>query len=328
MLFKTTQEITSVLPVGAGNDFNRLKPHIENAENRFIAPLLGTSLYEELLEFYDEGIPSSPDEVQQAMIDLLKKVQHALIHLTLYSGYDYLNVNFSDSGFQRIESDKLKSLFHYQEENLKSYLGNSGFDGLDSVLTFIEDNIAHFNEFKLSTNWTEFKSMFIPSVRVLESIPYNIHGSRLTFLSLKPHMAFIEDTKIKKAVGVSIFDEIKAEMIKDEPAEKVIAILPYIRKPLIYFSVAMLMEETGATLDHRGLFFEQIGSNQKGNKTREISDPLTVQRLIARSRSIGESYLEALLAYLASNMESWPGFSATTDFHYNRDNNQKKIFFA
>ena len=41
MLFSTISEIKTILPIGVGNDFNRLKSHIENAENRYIKPLLG-----------------------------------------------------------------------------------------------------------------------------------------------------------------------------------------------------------------------------------------------------------------------------------------------
>lgn len=40
MLFSNVNEIKAILPIGVGNDFNRLKPHIENAENRYIKPLL------------------------------------------------------------------------------------------------------------------------------------------------------------------------------------------------------------------------------------------------------------------------------------------------
>lgn len=44
MLLKTINEIKAILPVGTGNDFNRIKPHIENAENRYIKPLLGLDI--------------------------------------------------------------------------------------------------------------------------------------------------------------------------------------------------------------------------------------------------------------------------------------------
>jgi len=43
-------------------------------------------------------------------------------------------------------------------------------------------------------------------------------------------------------------------MVKDEPAAKVLAILPYIRKPIAYLSTAMLMEESGADLTEKAQY--------------------------------------------------------------------------
>jgi hypothetical protein len=329
MLFTTITEIKEFLPIGVGNDFNRLKPHIENAENKYIKPLLGIVLYEELVEFYTDALPiAEPTEVQQAMIDLLEKIQHSVIHLAYFVGYDFLNVSVTDTGFKRLESEHKKGLFKYQEDNLKQYFSDAGFNSLDTILLFIETNIAHFAEFKASSNWTVFKESFIPTVNTLEQIPYTIYGSRLTFLSLKPHLAFIEDTVIKKALGETIYSEVKAEMIKDAPAGKVTAILQYIRKPLIYFAAALLMEETGATLGKNGLFFEKLNGNNPDNREKQPSTEERILARIKRSNDVGNAYLDALKSYLLSNVEDWESFDGTTGSLFDRDNTEKKTFWA
>ena len=41
MLLNSLSEIRQILPVGAGNDFLRLRPHMQNAETGFVLPLLG-----------------------------------------------------------------------------------------------------------------------------------------------------------------------------------------------------------------------------------------------------------------------------------------------
>ncbi|NQU53582.1 MAG: hypothetical protein HQ522_13695 [Bacteroidetes bacterium] len=328
MLFKTITEIKTFLPIGVGNDFNRLKPHITNAENKYIKTLLGTDMYDELLEFYGVLPIANLTDVQLAMNELLLKVQHSLIHLAYFVGYDFLNVSISDAGFQRIESDRVKGLYKYQEDNLKKYFSDAGFNALDSILVYLEQNIQHFTEFKASANWTEFKGSFIPTVDILEKIPYNIFGSRLTFLSLKPHLAFIEDTILRLALGEVIYQEIKAGMILDVIPAKVTAILPYIRKPLIYFATALLMEETGATLGNNGLYFEKLNGNSPDNKIKQPSSEDRILAMIKRNRFIGNSYLDALKSYLLANMDAWEDFSGTTGSLFNRDNTNKKTFWA
>lgn len=324
MLFKTITEIKVFLPIGAGNDFNRLKPHIANAENKYIKPLLGTAMYEELQEFYDADYPEEPTEVQEATKVLLEKVQHAIIHLAYFIGFDFLNVSVSDMGFHRDESQTTKGLYKYQEDNLRKYFSDSGFNGLDDVLVYLENNIQYFGEFKASENWTILKESFLPTVSVIEAIPYNIHGSRLILLALKPHIAYAEDTDIKKVMGETIYAEVKAEIVKDAPSAKVTALLPYIRKPLICLAAALLMEETAATLDNRGLFFEEISATYPGNKVYKPSEPDVVASRVNRERMKAADYLAALKAELAENWDTYENETST----FRRDNTDKKTFWA
>lgn len=325
MLFTNLDEIRAFLPVGVGNDFYRLKPHIENAEKKYIKPLLGSNMYDELQEFYDTEYPVQPTDVQIATKDLLVKVQHSLIHLAYFSGFDFLNIQASDSGFQRIESERTKGLFKYQEDNLKKYFSDAGFNGLDDVLVFIEENIEYFHEFKLTENYTVLKSSFLPTVKVIENIPFNIHGSRLIFLALKPAVSYIEDTTIKKVLGQTIYAYVKAEMVKDNPDAKVTALLLSIRKPLVYLASAMLMEETGATLDERGLFFEKTDPVYRGNLKKEPSTDQRVAYMVARNKEIGNNYLEDLKSVLNDN---WDEYSGQTGSIFRRDNTDKKTFWT
>lgn len=325
MLFSNVTEIKAFLPIGVGNDFDRIKPHIENAENKYIKTLLGTDMYDELEEFFEAGIPEDPSEVQQAMIDLLEKVQHALIHLAYYIGLDFLSISATDAGFHRTESDRQKGLYKYQEDNLRKYFSDSGFNGLDDVLVYLEENIEHFAEFKAQENYTVLKQSFLPTVKVVENIPFNLNGSRLTFLALKPAVSYTEDTQIKKVLGETIYAEIKAEMIKDSPSAAVTAILPYIRKPLIYLASAMLMEETGAELGEKGLFFEKTDPMHRGTIKKEPSNEQRIAAMVARNRGIGLNYLEALKSYLVAN---WEDYSGQTGSVFTRDNTDKLTFWT
>ena len=328
MLFKTITEIKAFLPIGVGNDFDRLKPHIASAENKYIKPLLGTSMYDELQEFYNATYPASPSDVQIAMKELLEKVQLALIHLAYFVGFDFMNVSATDAGFHRTESEKLKSLYGYQENSLRKFFSDAGFDNLDDVLVYLEENIEYFAEFKAQTNYTVLKQSFLPTVKVVEEIPFNLHGSRLTFLALKPGISYIEDTQIKKLLGTTIYNTIKTEMVKDSPAGKVTAIIPYIRKPLIYLATAFLMKETGADLTEKGLYFEKTDPVFRGTLKKEPAEMARVSELVKRNQLVGEGYMEELKRYLVENADDWADYSGQTGRVFNRDNTDKKTFWA
>jgi len=326
MLFKTLSEIQKYIAVGNGTDVNRLTPHISNAETAYMRPLLGSALFDEIQEYYDEPPTGELTEVQEATAELITKVQKTLIHLAYWMGFAVLNATISDGGFKRSESTTVKSLLKSQEEDLKEYFKTAGFNAMDEVLQFIETNIAHFNEFKASPNWTILKSAFIPDTKTFESIIF-INNSRLTFLRLKSYATLVEDMDIRPILGTAIFDEVKAEMIKDEPAAKVLALLSYIRKPVAYLSTAMLMEESGADLTEKGLYFEATSATNISGKTKQVSDADRIALLVARYRGLGMAYLDMLKIYLVANADLWPNYSGETGSVIRRDNTDKKTFW-
>lgn len=325
MLFSTINEIKTILPIGVGNDFNRLKPHIENAENSYIKPLLGFDMYEALIQLYSTDESQEPTDDEILRRELLAKVQFATIHLAFHHGFDFLNISVTDAGFQRIETERTKGLYKYQEDSIKAFFAESGFNALDDVLTFLELNIASFEEFMTSENFNKLITSFLPNVKTIEEIPFNIRRSNLIFLALKPSVAYIEDITIRPVLGEEIYSTVKTEMANEIVDAKVLALLPYIRKPLIYLASAMLMEETGATLYDKGLYFEKNEDQQRAKTVKAPSTEETIARMVNRSRLIGNNYLELLKTQLLAN---WPEYSGQTGSIFKRDNNGKKTFFA
>jgi len=329
MLFKTLPEIQNYLVVGNGTDFNRVKPHILNAETAYIQPLLGSILFNRLQQYYNAkplGSGSADYNIEQ-MEALLEKIQKSLIHLAYWMGFQVLNATISDGGFKRTESASTKSLFHYQEDELKEYFKTAGFNAMDEVLEYLETNIVYFDDFDTTPTWTVIKSAFIPSTKIFNAI-IDISSSRLTFLRLKSYCGLIEDMEIRPILGLAIFDDIKAEMIKDEPAAKVLAILPYIRKPIAYLSTALLMEESGADLSEKGLYFENTSATNISGRNKQPSSDERIAILVARYRGIGMAYLDQLKSYLAANIADWPGYSGQTGNVLRRNNDGKKTFWA
>lgn len=327
MLFKTIDEIKTHLAIGAGTDFNRLSPHIANAETAYIRPLLGNAMLDELQEFYDE-LPAEPyTEVQEAMITLLNKTQKSLIHLAYWMGFQVLNATISDGGFKRTESQSNKSLFKYQEDELKEYFKTAGFNAMDEMLEFIETNIDHFNEFKLSPNWTVLKSAFIPDTKTFNAIIF-INNSRLTFLRLKSYATLVEDLDIRPVLGETIFSYLKTEMLNDTPEEKVKTILPHIRKVVAYLSAAMLIEESGADLTEKGLYFESTSATNSNDKNRQPAAIEKIAALAKRNRMLGENYLESLKSFLVANPTDWAAYSGQRGSVLRRNNYNKKTFWS
>ena len=327
MLFKTIDEIKQFLAVGAGTDFMRLKPHIQNAEAAYIRPLLGPDLFAYLAAYYASP-DSITDEAKRTLCaELLALVQRGEIHLTYWSGFQVLNATISDGGFKRTENEKVKSLFKYQEDELKQYFKTTGFNALDEVLEFLELHKADFAPEMGSADWLIQKGLFIRDTKTFNSIVF-INGSRLTFLRLKPMIQLAEDLYIRPILGESALQEIKTGLIAETIPEKVIKILPFIQKPLAYLASSMLMEETAADLTESGLYFEsrEATNNLVANQLPANSERINL--LVKKYKALGDNFLENLKSYLLLNQSDWLNVSAPVGSVFRRNNTDKKSFWA
>ena len=340
MLFSNITEIREILKISTSVDFEVLKPILETVDREFLRPVLGAEMHDKLLEFYnsspdqiavlepDPPVSPSLEEIAAATAKLLKLAQTAEIHLAYWYGFDLLNVQIMNDGFKRTETEKVKGLYKYQEDNLKNFFKASGFNGLDSMLEYLDgsDKLC-LPEFHENETGLQRKQMFIPSTAIFNQY-YYIGQNRLLFMRLVQHMKIIEDIKIKMVLGETNYNFIKSEMVKALPDPKVVAILPYIRNVIPYLSTALLMEETASDLTDKGLFFESISSNASDHSNIKPSTESRIAAMIQRNRNLGNHYLQVLKNYLLANAQVWDDYAQPLNGLPNRDNNGKKTFWA
>jgi hypothetical protein len=321
------EEIREFISVSASSSFDSFSPHILNAERDYLIPVIGTDLYDEITETFAALPFDSPTEPQLKQLELLRICRSAIIHISVWIGFDLLNAHISEGGFKRTESASVKPLFKYQEDHLKAYFRTNGFNALDSILTYLESNSTVFTSFFESTQGTIFKSSFIPNTGTFDDILF-INKSRLTFLRLKAQMQLTEVMEIAPILGIETFNYIKSELVKDKPADKVIALLPYIRRPLAYLSSALLMEESGADLTDNGLYFTSVTASYNNDTAHDPSSSERIAILVKRNRNFGYAYLDQLRTYLLSNPADWTLIVPSTGKVLRRDNTNKKTFWA
>lgn len=331
MLIKNVTEIKEHLPVSVANSFNKIKPYIESSERKFIKDLLGYKTYTELVKYYaaesSSGSYGSSEEDRNAYKDLLALTQKALINLAYLHGYAILSVQVTNGGFSRVESDSVKGLYKYQEEELKELFKNDGFNGLDDLLEYLEENIEYFADFADSDNRLVNRKNIIPDTKTFNSI-YDIGGSRLVFLLLKRFRQQTEDFIIKKVLGPVLYGFVKTELAKNEPHARVVALLPYLQKPVVYYSVGAGIEEIGLNVTDKMVYFESQQHTLFNStvKTPAIADQLALIKTKANRN--GDKYLEDLKDFLIDNATTYPEYSGQQGTIFKRDNTNKKTYVA
>ena len=318
------EELKKYIPVSQSLPFDKVQPFIETAQRDYLVPLMGAGAVAQLEAFYAK--PEDTDESKRSTFEgLLIRCQRAIINIAFLLGFDALNADIDGSGFGRIESEHRKSLYKYQEDNLRDWFKTTGFNSFDDVLQYLHTNIETFDKYAESDQYTRFKSQFFKTVQQFDNI-YDIGNSYLTFLRLLKHMQVIIDFDLQKAIGTDMLLTIIEEISKAELTEATKKLLPHIQKPLAYLSTAKLMEDTGADLTENGLYFTAWASGNQNQLEKQPSDQQRVSSLVARNRETGNSYLRALCMYLDKSTD-WD-FTITRGTVFNRDNTNKKTFWA
>ncbi len=323
MLINTVEQIREHVPISAMTEYETLKPAIAAAERQYIIPVLGQDLYDEMIALDDTA-----SDKQKELLVLLRS---SLANLSMFKGFDTMNVIFDESGFKR--ASESATLYRYQEENLKNGFKEEGFNGIDLVLEYLQANIADFEKFKSSSFYKEMKGSFFPTTRHFNDI-YNINNSRLVFLQIYRFIDRVIDFEIIPVLGRTLYDKLIAEMMKepaDNPDANLLALVSYIRKPLAYLAMSAAINEIGMQMTDKGFYFENQVSNSSSNieTTLITGDQAAVIR--HNAQVTGERYKNNLLEYLKANTDKYPDFSQielNSVNPYRRSNDGKKTFFA
>lgn len=342
MLFETIEQVRAVINVSKASTFDKLFNHLFNAEQKYVLDLIGSEMYEKLLEFLnnpDSDLLTRSDmntdfngdfyikveEKAVAYARLLYMTQQSIAHLAFYEGFDILNTYISDSGFKRQESNEIKSLFKYQEDNIRNYYRENGLNLLDRMLAMLEANLDHFPEYKETFN--KNKGKIIPDTKTFNSV-INIRNSRIIYLRMIQQMKTVEELELAPILGADNMTIIYEGIVATSIPEKVIKILPYLRNVVAWYAMVMLIEESGADITDRGLYFEGLKGGTSMNDVKMPSSDDRIAILARRNRNIADNYMQILKNYLLTNAEDWNNYNNPRGRIYDRDNSGKKTFWT
>lgn len=316
MIIITAEDVKANVVTNGDFDIKVLQPFIEPVERRFLRPILGDSMLEAISTYPSTALPES-----EAITELLAISKRALILLAFELGYPNLTIEISSYGISRTESESRKSLFGYQERNLRDSFKYEGYNALEDVISHLEKNIdlSEFEKWTASDVCANMNSRLINSAVEFTKIYAPLKNSRLVFLNMLSSLQFVTDTIIADVVPVAMLDTLQ-ELIKDRElslpanaAQK--KLLEHIQKPLAYFTIADAIDTLGANYNDRGLMFAEAAGTIDTKLEKAIADRLRI--VAADADKKGNAYLTILRQYLKSQnlVDNTAQRSTGYDFH-------------
>lgn len=325
--WNNAKEIKQFMQLSTSISFEKMETPLSNAFRLFIAPMLGEEMVNILIDIYNSGRDGEAYD-RKRDLQLLQLCQRANANLGMWYDFDEISIRITDSGFQRQESDSLKPVYKYQENNLRQNFKNKGFNALDEVLAFLEKNMDAYPEFAFADAHLYGIDAIVRTTDEVNRV-YFINGSRIIFLRLQTHFKFVEENVLRPALSEKLYEQLLEWLRKlpDDEMErlKIEELRIKAGKVVIMQAVKRLMTETG-TLTDRGLYFTSIQANKNSDDTEQ---PVSDERLslqVSQAESDAQAYMTQLMKYVRRAFSEL--YAGNSQRVYDRDNDNKSTFWA
>lgn len=316
MYFTSIAEFNTYSDALAGLSFLSVKPSIEHAERRFLLPILGEGLYQDLQTKFTANTLSGKDQI------LFKKLQLALSSLTLYLYAPISEVQLSDNGLRRGHSEQMPGAFKYQVQEYRKAMLERGFEALEDAIAYLNANAADFSLWTNAPEFLSFRQLFIRTGSELQQYFTGIRFPRMLFLLLRSSMFNVQELTLAPAISTNIYKGLCSKYTSAAPnftAEEK-QLLDYVCRSLAHLTVARGLPVVVATLDEHGASIltggEDAGSH---NSKRAPASNYHLDNITKMAEDAGITWLDKAVDYLnttASNsvFTSWyNAMQAATD---------------
>lgn len=302
ILFKTIDDLKKYISVTKSYDIEEFGTKVDFAVNKYLKKWLGKTQLDAIIAAYDAS-PGTPLTTQQQL--LVDKIQPSLAHFVFYEHIPYAQIVIDDSGITRKENENYKTAYANQITKLSQSAITSGYDTLEMLLGFMEDNEADYPLWTNDDAYTKNKEFFInSSVDFAEQYP--ITRGRQTFKSLFPIMRDVESFYITQCLGQLFYDELKAKILNKTPfTSKETILIGFIKKAISFLSISRGVKNGWVKYNSSGVI--SSGHTDESNFiTEETATNEQASLKVRETETTGEMYLTRVKDYLKANSSDFP----------------------
>jgi len=232
-IINNIDEVRDFYPASVSVDINLVKPYFDDAVDKFIKPYLSTAQYDALIDWIND----SKEPNDEALEKLLPYVQKAVIRFAIFISCDQIDLKLTNSGFAVTSNQNLSPASFERVKKFKDSMESSAWDAIEMMLRFLEENKDDYEVWTASDEYTMATRNFVNSAAEFDKV-VSIGQSRLTFHRLREVIDQVEYLRIYTAISQDMGEDIISQMKDDDIDEEYQAILPAIKKAVIFFTAA------------------------------------------------------------------------------------------
>lgn len=222
MLVRSTDTFKEYFPQTTVDDFDKFRPHVQTAEDKYIIPYLGRDTYNRLNDYLDAG--EAPAD--ESLSGLLYHAQRSTVYFAYRVSVPIRNVVDTPNGFGIVQNSNLAPASAQRTNELKGGVDEYGWNAIDVMLQYLEDHRTDFPEWYDSPVSTlAFRNLINNATEFGQYV--KLEGfSRVAFQALRPVMDNVEMLIIANKIGAdtltALMEAMKTDTLTDDD-KKVLA---------------------------------------------------------------------------------------------------------
>lgn len=282
-----------------------IEPTLYMTTQTQVLPWLGNTLYLQLVE----AVAAGPVDPASDLGKLLPYACRPVALLSLWQYADVGTVQLGGSGMFRTETEERKSAFKYQEANYRESMLQQGFEALELMQRFLDDNAATYADWTAKNRSRELVINYAAELRET----YSKSVSRYTFEMLRSLIPDLELFALVPSMGQAQYDELKTAILADAALpDRLAELLRIVQRVIANFVVEEAMRRHWVTLDgHQVVSYVQqsLDARQQtipANMTLDVGTGLKLKQ----AEEFAERWLSRLTYFLDNNVADFPLYAA------------------
>ncbi len=203
-IFSSNEDFRGCIPANISFSIENIEPFLVEVETTTLSQHISRELYEEVLTNVAQGG------------ELLTLCRRVVAPLALVKYLPFGEVQISDVGITTVgKSADRTAAYAYQVANIEQAALTMGFNALEVLISFLEENVEEYPTYESSPEHTENTRLIVPNAKEFSRI-YQIFNSRLTYYALRPIISNFQEDTLQKTIGTELFTEMLTSQDQDK----------------------------------------------------------------------------------------------------------------
>jgi hypothetical protein len=237
-----------------------LLPNFSQAEYKYLVPLIGLPLYEDIHTKYNTD-PVGLTALSVEEKSLLAKLQAVVVSAAFLDELPRQTAKITDNGLRTARTSEMDRVYGWEYKEFKSGLTDIYYDSIEVLLNWLYDNKANFSLWTNNDAYKKFTGLLIKNGTEFNEL-YRLYQPMRSYWMLRNVLFDVQDNYHRIGLGDAL---LKYFLDLTSPAEKEKLILAALKKAMAFFTIYRACLQYAVRFSDAGFTIVNGGDNENAD---------------------------------------------------------------